>query len=95
MTQYKYNKRDLYEDEFYDLCRAYQVSWIQLNRGQGADNILLGECLQIVEVKNTAKYELTAAEEKQKALVEQAGGRYWVVFDTETSLAAIKAARGE
>ena len=95
MTEYKYNKRDDYEPEFYDLCRAYHIPWIQLNRGQGADNILLGRFLQIVEVKNGRNYHLTAEEEKQKAIVEDAGGEYWVVYDTDTSIAAIKAARGE
>ena len=60
---------------------------IQLTKDQGADNIVIGRRCAIVEVKNSNKYKLTAAEKKRKAQIEKAGGIYFIVYNDATALA--------
>lgn len=94
MTSYGYNKRDKFEKRVYEIWEGCGLDWIQLQRNQGADNVLLGLYPQVVEVKNSNVYKLTDAEIEMKERVEAVGGHYWVVYDEATALAVADAARG-
>jgi hypothetical protein len=75
------DKRDANEAELVEVWRMAGSLWIPMSRDAGFDGVLV-DCgrVMIVEVKNPArKWQLSDAEKRRKAMVEEAGGVYHIV----------------
>lgn len=75
------NRRDDNEAALVQFWRALGCEWIEMSRHAGFDGVLVAlNGVHIVEVKNPARrWALTDAEQKRRAAVERAGGRYNVI----------------